>query len=168
MGGRLRDASGAVIPNAKVTLTDEATTFTRTKETGADGIYQFTPLKVGIYTVSVEVAGFQKAERAHVTLDIQQHATVDIAMVPGRLTQTVEVKGAAAALQTQQASVQQVIGSRAINDLPLNGRNSTFLAQLSAGVSNSQSDGETVGSQWRLRRQRGTRRPEQLHAGRNR
>ncbi|MGA3325394.1 MAG: TonB-dependent receptor [Terriglobia bacterium] len=144
IGGTVTDQSGAVIPNAKVTLIDEATKFARTKDTGADGIYQFTPLKVGIYTVTVEVAGFQRAERTHVTLDIQQHATADFAMVPGRVTQTVEVKSTAATLQTQQASVQQVIGSRDINDLPLNGRNSTFLAQLSAGVSNSQSDGRLL------------------------
>ncbi len=140
IGGTIHDSSGAVIPNATVTLIDEGTKFARTKVTGTDGIYQFTPLKIGIYTVSAEAPGFQKAQTAHVPLDIQQRATVDFTLQPGKVNQLIEVKANAAALQTQSAALQQVVGTTTINELPLNGRNASFLAQLSAGVNNSQAD----------------------------
>lgn len=62
-------------------------------------------------------------------------------LVPGEVTQSVEVKAAPPLLQTQNASVQQVVTSRTINDLPLNGRNATFLAQLAAGVTAAHDSG---------------------------
>jgi Carboxypeptidase regulatory-like domain/TonB dependent receptor-like, beta-barrel len=138
--GTVKDMSGALIPNARVTLTNEATGIYRTISTGTDGTYVFSPVRVGTYSVSVEVEGFEKAIRDHITLDVQQHVAIDITMVTGTVVQRVEVKSDAVSLQTQTASLQQVVGSRAINDLPLNGRNATFLAQLAVGVSDSQAD----------------------------
>ena len=84
--------------------------------------------------------GFQKANLQHVQVNIQQQVLANFTLHAGMVTQTVNVSGAPPELQTQNGSVQQVIGAKAINDLPLSGRNSTFLAQLSAGVTFMQAD----------------------------
>jgi hypothetical protein len=73
-------------------------------------------------------------------VNVQQHVVVDFDLVPGMVTQTIEVTSAVPLLQTTNASVGQVINARAVNDLPLNGRNFTFLAQLTAGVTVGQPD----------------------------
>jgi Carboxypeptidase regulatory-like domain len=138
--GTIKDQSGAVIPGAKVTLTNEGTNLTVTTTTGADGTYIFTPVKIGEYSVSAQASGFSKAIQSHLTLNIQQQMVVDLTLKPGVVTQTVEVTAAPPLLQTQSAAVGQVVTSRSVNNLPLNGRNFTFLAQLSAGVNTPQAD----------------------------
>jgi hypothetical protein len=138
--GTIKDQTGAVIPGAKVILTNEGTNLTITFTAGGDGSYIFSPVKIGVYSVSAESPGFAKAVQTHVTLEIQQQRVVDLTLNPGTVTQTIEVTGAPPALQTQNASVGQVINSRAVNDLPLNGRNFTFLAQLAAGVNTPEAD----------------------------
>ena len=144
--GTVKGQSGAVIPGAKVTLTNEGTGFIVATVTGADGSYLFRPIKIGNYSVEAEYKGFQKTLREHVTVNVQQQVVVDFTLVPGQVTQTVEVAGAAPLLQTQEASVGQVVTARAINNLPLNGRNFTFLAQLSAGVTQGQEDTRGLGA----------------------
>ena len=129
-----------MIPGVKVTLTDEGTNFSVTATSGADGSYVFNPVKIGTYSVSAESAGFSKAVQTHLAVNIDQHLVVNLTLKPGEVTQTVEVTGAAPALQTQDASVGQVVNSRSVNDLPLNGRNFTFLAQTVAGVNTPQAD----------------------------
>jgi hypothetical protein len=138
--GTIKDQSGAVIPGAKVTLTNEGTNLSVTLTAGGDGTYIFEPVKIGIYSVTAEAPGFAKVVQAHVTLEIQQQRVVDLTLKPGAVTQTIEVTGAPPPLQTQNASVGQVVNSRAVNQLPLNGRNFTFLAQLSAGVNTPEAD----------------------------
>src|SRR5579863_706539 len=132
--GVVRDPSQAVIPGAKVTLTNEGTALVLTTPSGGDGSYSFTPIKIGSYGLEVEAAGFQKVTQSHITVDIQQQVVVDFALKPGMVTQTIEVTAAPVQLQSQNASVGQVADTRQINDLPLNGRNYVFLAQLAAGV----------------------------------
>ncbi|MBZ5561020.1 MAG: carboxypeptidase regulatory-like domain-containing protein [Acidobacteriia bacterium] len=132
--GTIKDQSGAVVPGAKVTLTNEGTGLALTTTTTNDGSYIFTPIRIGTYSVEVEMSGFSKAIQSHVTVNVQQQVVVDLTLVPGALTQVVEVTGAPPQLQTQNASVGMVASTREILDLPLNGRNYTFLAQLSAGV----------------------------------
>jgi len=139
--GTVKDQSGAVVPGAKVTVTNEGTAFANSTVTGSDGTYVFTPLRIGTYTVSAEFQGFQKAQRNHITVDVQQQVVIDFSMVPGAVTQTVEVTAAAPLLQTENASVGQVVNSHSVNSLPLNGRNFTFLAQTTAGVTVGQQEG---------------------------
>src|SRR5213080_477123 len=139
--GTVKDQSGAVVPGAKVTLTNEGTSFSVSTTTGADGGYTFTPVKIGTYTVDAEFQGFQKASHPHVTVNVQQQVVVDFTLQPGQVTQTVEVTAEVPLLQTQNASIGQVVGSREVNDLPLNGRNFTFLAQLTSGVAAGQPEG---------------------------
>src|SRR5690348_8789390 len=68
--GTISDASGAIIPNAKVSLTNEGTSLTVATTTKADGTYLFTPVKIGTYSVEAEAPGFQKVTQAHLTLNI--------------------------------------------------------------------------------------------------
>jgi hypothetical protein len=138
--GTVSDQTGAVVPNAKVSLTNEGTGFTMTTTTSGQGTYTFTPVKIGVYSVSVESPGFAKAVQSHLTLNIDQHVVVNLTLHPGAVTQTITVTTAPPALQTQNASLGNVVTGRNVNNLPLNGRNFTFLAQLVAGVNTPQAD----------------------------
>ncbi|MBV9085647.1 MAG: carboxypeptidase regulatory-like domain-containing protein, partial [Acidobacteriaceae bacterium] len=132
--GTVQDPSGAVIPAAKVTLTNEGTGLALDTATASDGTYSFSPIKIGTYTVTVEHPGFQKISHANVPVGANDQVKVDFSLNPGQVTQTVEVTSAIPLLQTQSSTVGQDIGSQQVNDLPLNGRNYTFLAQTAAGV----------------------------------
>jgi hypothetical protein len=138
--GTIKDQSGAVIPGAKVTVTNEGTSLSLTTTAGPDGSYMFTPLKIGSYSVSAEARGFAKAVQSKLSLNIDQHIVVDLTLRPGGVTETIEVTAAPPLLQTQDTTVGQVVGSRDVNNLPLNGRNFTFLAQIAAGVNTPQAD----------------------------
>ncbi len=138
--GTVRDQSGAIVPGTKVTLRDEGTSLVITTTSGRDGSYIFTPIRIGMYTVEAEFQGFQKVRRTGIEVSIQAQIVVDLTLVPGAVTETVEVKSAAPLLQTQSGSVGEVMGSDSINDLPLNGRNFNFLARLTAGVTRAQPD----------------------------
>ena len=138
--GTVTDASGAVLQGASVTLTNEDTNAALTTTTEADGSYKFTPVRIGHYKVTVSFQGFQNSEQRHITVNVGADVVVNIALKPGAVTQTIEVTGATPVLETQNASVGQVMDTHAVNDLPLNGRNFTFLAQLAAGVNSPQAD----------------------------
>jgi hypothetical protein len=138
--GEVKDSSGAAVAGAKVTLMNEGTGLSSEAATGPDGSYIFPPVKIGTYTVTVEFQGFKKEVRPHIAVNVQDHVVLDFTLVPGSVTQTVEVKNAAPVLQTESTSVGQVVGATEINDLPLNGRNYVFLAQLSPGVTYTQQD----------------------------
>ncbi|HVN03383.1 MAG TPA: carboxypeptidase-like regulatory domain-containing protein [Bryobacteraceae bacterium] len=139
--GTVRDASGAVVPGVKVTISNEGTLFTQTTTTSASGNYVFTPLRIGTYTIAVEQPGFKKERRTGQQLNIQQQLVVDFILQPGEVSTTVDVTGQAPVLQTENGSVGQVVGTQSVNDLPLNGRNYTFLARLTAGVNPGQPEG---------------------------
>src|SRR6266566_5248060 len=109
--GTVTDASGAAISGAKVTLTNEGTS-----------------------------ASLPTTTQTHIVVDVGADVVVNFSLKPGAVTQTVEVTATVPVLQTQNAAVGQVVGSRNVNDLPLNGRNFTFLAQLAAGVNSPQAD----------------------------
>jgi hypothetical protein len=138
--GTIRDQSGAVVPGARVSLINEGTGRTSSKVTGQDGFYVFTPVPIGSYTIRVEKQGFQAEVHQLLTVQVQQQVLVNFTLRPGAVTQTVHVTSAAPLLQTRDASVGQVVGSTEVNDLPLNGRNYTFLAQLVPGVTHMQQE----------------------------
>lgn len=144
--GTVKDASGAIIPGVKVTLINDDTGATQLATTGSNGEYIFAPVKIGTYSVTAEFKGFKRVEHPHVTVDVQQRVAVNFDLPPGEMTQTVTVSTEAPLLQTEDASVGQVISAKAINDLPLNGRNFTFLAQLAAGVTQGQEDTRGLGA----------------------
>ena len=139
--GTVRDQTGGVIPGAHVSAENEGTGLRLTTETKRDGSYIFTPVRIGSYTVEVEYKGFQRVRHTGLVVNIQGQMLVDFALSPGELSQTVEVTATTPLLQTQNGSVGEVVESRTINNLPLSGRNYTFLARLTAGVTPGQSEG---------------------------
>jgi hypothetical protein len=146
INGTVKDTSGGSIAGANVTLTNDDTGVTQTMTTNGNGEYIFAPIKIGRYTLTAEFKGFQKVQQKNVTVDVQQKVLVDIALPPGASAETVVVNEAPPQLQTQDASVGQVIEEREVKSLPLNGRNFTFLAQLSAGVTQDQADTRGLGN----------------------
>ncbi|GGH08864.1 hypothetical protein GCM10011586_26630 [Silvibacterium dinghuense] len=132
--GVVQDPSGAVVPKAKVTLTEIDTGLVLDRSSNESGVYVFSPLKIGNYKVSATASGFQTTTRENVHLDAQQRLNIVLSLVPGAVTQTVTVTDAAPLLQTQTNEVGQVISAETINNTPLNGRNWVYIAQLTAGV----------------------------------
>jgi hypothetical protein len=138
--GTVQDSSGAVVPNADVTLLNTDQGRTLQTKSDASGAYTFSPVRTGHYTITASAQGFAKTTQKNLTVSVAQVLQVNIALKPGGTTETVEVNTAPPVLQTQEASVGQVIGEAQVHDLPLNGRNFTFLAQLGAGMQTPQAD----------------------------
>lgn len=132
--GTVLDASGASVPGAAVSAVDAATNFTYTATTDATGQYVMSPVRVSTYRISVSASGFKTAVAESITLEIQQRARVNFTLQPGELKETIEVTGHAPVLETDSSERGQVINSRYMQGLPLNGRNPVQLAQLTAGV----------------------------------
>jgi hypothetical protein len=139
--GQVTDAGGGIIRGAAVTLRNEGTGSVAKVKTNAHGDYTFSPVQIGNYSVTVEQGGFFSELRSHLRVDIQQKVQLDFALKPGEVKTTIDVTSTNnPLLQTDSSSVGQVIEAQQINDLPLNGRNYFFLAQLSAGVTTAQTD----------------------------
>src|SRR5579872_6595417 len=138
--GTVTDTSGASVNGATVTVTNEGTSATLSSVTSSDGAYKFTPLPIGQYTVTVTLQGFSTVTQKHITVNVGAEVVANISLKPGAVNETIEVASTIPVLETQDASVGQVVDSRNVNNLPLNGRNFTFLAQLAAGVNTPQAD----------------------------
>lgn len=132
--GTVKDAQGGVVPHATVTITEENTGFSLTHETDNSGVYVFSPLKIGRYSVLAKSPGFSNAEKKDLDLQVGQRLGVDLELQVGLATQTVKVLSNGPILQTEEASTSQEIGAQAINDTPLITRNYVFIAQLTPGV----------------------------------
>lgn len=144
--GLVKDASGAVIPGAQVTLKNLGTTEQRTMTTGSDGLYQFVNLTPGNYSVRVNKQGFKSFDRTPVVVEVNQTVRIDATLQVGEVTQTVQVTSQTPLLQPETSSLGQVIGTRLVNTLPLNGRNSMNLVSLAPSVvPQGQAQGTPVG-----------------------
>ncbi len=132
--GTITDNSGAVVPNARVTVTSLETQAVRQTTTSTGGEYVISQLPIGRYSVHVEAPGFKAITVSDTTLVSGDRARVDAQMQVGEMSQTVEVQGQAPALQTDTSSLGSTITEKAVQDLPLNGRNFTMLAQLAPGT----------------------------------
>jgi hypothetical protein len=138
--GNVTDTSGAPVRGAQVTVTNEGTNATLSGTSGNDGEYKFTPLPIGQYTVTVTFQGFSTVTTKHITVNVGADVVANFSLKPGAVNETIEVASTVPVLETQDASVGQVVDGRSVNNLPLNGRNFTFLAQLAAGVNTPQAD----------------------------
>jgi len=132
--GVVSDPSGAVIPNAKVELVDQAKGYSFTAKTDVTGRFLFNSATPGTYKISVEAQGFQTATQSDIKLDVNQNVTVNFSLQVGTAAQAVEITGAAPVLATQDAVTGQLVDRKFINDLPLLGRSVTNLAFLTPGV----------------------------------
>ena len=132
--GIIHDPSGAVVPNAKITATDERQNTSRTTTTSAGGEYAFAEVTPSTYTITVEATGFKKLERKGVIVDTQAQIGLDLALEVGAVTQAVEVTAAAPMIETANASVGQAINEQKIEELPNVGRNALIMAKLAQNV----------------------------------
>jgi Carboxypeptidase regulatory-like domain/TonB-dependent Receptor Plug Domain len=132
--GVVQDSTGAVIPNVEVTATNVDTGLALQIKSNNSGVFVFSPLKIGNYTVSASLKGFRTVSHENLHLDMQQRLNVNITLPAGDVTETVTVESEAPLLQTQSSAVGQVISTKEINDTPLNGRNWVYIAQLTSGV----------------------------------
>jgi hypothetical protein len=144
--GSVTDSSGAVVPGAQVTLTSLSTTEKRSVAVSGDGLYEFVNLSPGQYRIDVEQAGFEHFTRTPITVEVDQEAHIDVGLQVGQVSQTVEVTAQTPLLQPETSSLGQVIETRQVNELPLNGRNPMNLVALAPSVvPQGQSQGNPVG-----------------------
>ncbi len=143
--GTVRDQSGAVIPDAKISLENTQTGRNFEVTSRADGAYESIPLQIGTYRVAVTKQGFKRAVREGIVLQIQQTFVADFALEVGAITQEIEITSAAPLLTLTEATQGQVIDNKKIVDLPLNGRDYIQLALLSAGANRPAPGARTEG-----------------------
>ncbi len=134
IAGTVTDSSGAAIGDAAVTLTNLDTGAARSMKTNTLGNYTFVNILPARYKLEGEKAGFKKFVRQPIVVEIESGLRVDVALEVGDLTQTVEVTSQAALLQPETSSLGQVVETRSVTELPLNGRNPLALVSLTAGV----------------------------------
>ena len=127
--GTITDTSGATVSNAKVTITDEATGVPHTAQTNESGNFTFPNLPPGLYTVTVEMAGFKKEVRKGIDVVVDTTSRVDLSLQPGNVSETIEVTAQAPLLQTDRADVGRSIDTQVVANLPL-GTNRNFQALL--------------------------------------
>ena len=135
--GTIRDASGNVVPGAKITLTNTGTEISATTMTDENGFYQFLNVKIGTYRVSAELSGFSTAVVNDVTVSVNARQRIDLALKVGALTETVQITDGARLVEAESSDRGQVINRQQIVELPLNGRQYSTLALLSTGIRQS-------------------------------
>jgi hypothetical protein len=131
--GVISDPTGAAIPGASVTITNEGTQIAQKTVTDTSGNYTVPDLIPGVYSVTAEKEGFNRLTRSGITLEVDQKARVDVALQIGSVTQSVEVTGEAPLVQTESATQGQVVNSNQIVGLPLNVRNFAQLVAINVG-----------------------------------
>jgi hypothetical protein len=135
ISGRVTDASGGVLPGVTVTVTNDATGLSVTHVTDAAGVYTFTNLPVGTYSVSAELQGFRKAQRTGFALTADGRVSADFSLGVGQLSETVEVTAVMGeTVNRTNGEVARTIDSEQIRDLAFNGRNYLELASLIPGA----------------------------------
>lgn len=132
--GIVTDQSGASVPGATVTATNQATNVDYTGVANQAGNYTITSLPVGAYVIKAELPGFKIAATRPIELEANQIVRLDFGLELGSLEQTVEVSGEAPVLQTESATVGEVISGTTLQALPLNGRNTGQLSLLLPGA----------------------------------
>ena len=133
--GIVKDSSGAALSNVSVTATNVDTGIPTAVKTNPEGNYVIAPLQIGRYSLSVESTGFRKEVRKDIVLNVQQTMRVDFRLQVGSVSETMEVSGETPLLETESASLGDVVTSQQVELLPLNGRRYTDLAELTSGVS---------------------------------
>jgi hypothetical protein len=145
VAGRVTDPTQAVVPDAKVTLTNLATNVARSATTSAEGLYLFGNVPAGEYNLAVEKQGFRKIEQ-RATLEVAQRLGMDFTLEVGSITQVVTVTEAAVAVNTQTGDISDTITPSQVMDLPLLTRNPYALLSLAAGAADTGSvTGDTRG-----------------------
>lgn len=145
--GIVSDATGAVVPDATVTVTAVSKQVTRSATTDGAGAYTFPNLEPGTYTVSAASQGFQTYTSTGNVLEVGSSISINVKMTIGSSDQKIEVQSEGLALQTEDASFKQTIDSTTLTEMPLNGRRITDLITLSGG-STPAPGGDFTGSKY--------------------
>src|SRR5215475_4910871 len=153
--GQVVDASGAAMPDAKVTLTNPSTGQSIITETNREGVYTFLSLTAGRYEVAAEKAGFHKARATDVLVQVSTATRLDIRLELGEVAETVQIESSTPLLQTERSDLGTVVDNKAIQQLPLfiNGglRSNLAFTGLTPGVAmNLQNDPDTTGGAPRI------------------
>ena len=134
LAGTVTDSTGAVVPNATITLTQTDTNFTRVATTKADGTYHEEFLPIGPYRISVSAPGFKTLQRSGITLSVMQNASLDLALEIGGADQTIDVSADIPLVNASNSALGQTVSNVEIDNLPLVNRNIDRLLQLVPGV----------------------------------
>src|SRR5579872_1336142 len=132
--GVVTDQTGAMVPNATVTITNDATGIVVTSKSDANGLYILTGLRPAVYTIKAEMSGFRAAEEKNVVLQVDQQTSIDFVLRPGGMTTTVEVTSAPPLLDTENAAVGTDVTNEYVRDIPLYNRSMFGLVFLAGGV----------------------------------
>ena len=161
ISGFVKDPSGAIVAKAQVTVRNQ-TGLERQASTSDAGYFSINSIPPGVYSVTVQVAGFKKYESTNNKLDASAVLAVDINLAVGAATETIEVSGTTVALQTESASVQKNVTREQIDSLELNGRNPIYMANLVPGTRGSNLAGLNFGMSQGPSNINGARTPESL------
>jgi hypothetical protein len=134
--GNVTDPSDAAVGEATVTITNSGTNESKTLRTDSSGHYILPFLKPGTYSVIVAASGFRQVKTDNITVEVAQNRSVDFKLPVGTVSEQVEVQATGAPIETNSSTLGQVIDSKRVIDLPLNGRNPFSLATLVPTVSN--------------------------------
>jgi outer membrane receptor protein involved in Fe transport len=134
LSGVVKDASGALVPNVKITAKNASTGATRETMTGSEGRYSLTNLGPGQYEVRAERNGFKTAAQSGVILTVGGAAVLDLTIQIGEVSEVVEVKQEEPLIEPTKAELSRVVNERSIESLPIIGRNFVDFAKLSSGV----------------------------------
>lgn len=134
LSGTVSDASGAVIPNAQVAITNTATGVTSNAVTDSAGLFTAPNLLPGTYQVTISAPGFATQVQTGINLTVGAQQVLNVTMKVGGTTEKVEVTGQASAIQLASSTISAVVDSTTVRELPLNGRSWTDLASLQPGV----------------------------------
>ena len=145
--GTVADSTGAVVPNATVTLTSVATQVKRTSKTSSSGGYLFPGIPIGGYNLEVTAPGFKRYVQNGIVLEVGSNISVDPTLSVGATDEKIEVQAEGLALQTEDPTFKQTIDQNAVTEMPLNGRQMTALITLSGG-SNAAPSGDFTGSKY--------------------
>jgi hypothetical protein len=132
--GRVTDDTGAVVPGAKITITNVGTNDSRSVNVNDNGDYAIPQLAPGQYTLTAEYTGFNTVVRSGIVLETNQQARFDVVLKVGGLTEEVQVSAAAPLVTTENATIGNVVDQKKIVELPLNGRDYLQLAFLQPNV----------------------------------
>jgi hypothetical protein len=144
--GAVADQTGAVLQNATVTITNTATEVQHKTTSGADGLYSFPNVPIGVYNLDVSAPGFERYSQAGVVLEVGSSIAINVNMTVGTTDQKVVVHANGLALQTEDPSFKQTIDQKTLTELPLNGRQVTSLITLSGGSANANEGSDLQGS----------------------
>ena len=134
VGGTIKDATGAVVPNVKLTLVSTTTNTAATSSTNREGEYQFIQLVPATYALTAEIGGFKKISISSVLVQVDQNTRVDLTLEIGNTGESVTVGDVAPILENDKTTLSSVVDSNSISNLPLNGRQALDIALVTPGV----------------------------------